>query len=199
MNTTPVLSNRLMAIALTFVAAIHLHGQRTVNHLIFFTSDHADPAPEQIARIDSLLSAISILNIDQAHLIGYADATGNPAYNLELAERRVTAVTDLLIARGVAREAITAEAMGDKDPEGDNQTAEGRAKNRRVLIRFSVWDEEPSLPVTLNRDTCSVDTLIDLGRGATVTLGRCDARTLLECITFTRVYEPDESPNKAWT
>jgi outer membrane protein OmpA-like peptidoglycan-associated protein len=68
-------------------------------------------------------------------LDGYTDSIGTDAYNIKLSEKRATAVMNYLVKEaGVESSKITAVGHGKADPVADNETAEGRAKNRRVEI-----------------------------------------------------------------
>ena len=55
-------------------------------------------------------------------------------YNLKLSQRRASAVRDYLISQGVAAERLTAKGYGEASPVADNNTEEGRFKNRRVEL-----------------------------------------------------------------
>jgi OOP family OmpA-OmpF porin len=66
---------------------------------------------------------------------GYADSTGNEAYNIELSERRAKAVKDFLVSRGIDPERLSTKGFGDSDPVASNDTKEGRSKNRRVELK----------------------------------------------------------------
>ena len=66
------------------------------------------------------------------NISGYTDNVGNAASNLLLSQDRAENVKDYLIKQGVDASRITAEGYGLEDPVADNNTAEGRAKNRRV-------------------------------------------------------------------
>ena len=68
---------------------------------------------------------------------GYTDNTGNDAINDPLSTSRAGAVADYLIARGVARDHLTAKGRGAADPVADNSSPDGQAKNRRVEIVVS--------------------------------------------------------------
>jgi outer membrane protein OmpA-like peptidoglycan-associated protein len=68
-----------------------------------------------------------LLNIN-----GYTDNVGNAASNLILSQDRAENVKAYLIKQGVEESRITSEGYGLEDPIADNNTAEGRAKNRRV-------------------------------------------------------------------
>ncbi len=63
---------------------------------------------------------------------GYTDNVGKPESNLKLSKDRANAVKDYLAKKGVDLSRIAADGYGDKNPIGDNNTAEGRALNRRV-------------------------------------------------------------------
>lgn len=63
---------------------------------------------------------------------GYTDNVGNPRSNMRLSQRRADAVKTWLVNKGIAADRITAKGYGDKNPIGDNKTADGRQKNRRI-------------------------------------------------------------------
>jgi outer membrane protein OmpA-like peptidoglycan-associated protein len=63
---------------------------------------------------------------------GFTDNSGNPAHNLSLSQDRANAVKAQLISMGVSASRLTAKGFGDTKPISDNNTAEGRANNRRV-------------------------------------------------------------------
>ena len=54
--------------------------------------------------------------------------------NVELSKARAQSVAELLVAQGVPASIITTSGLGDAQPEAPNDTAQGRAKNRRVVI-----------------------------------------------------------------
>lgn len=67
-------------------------------------------------------------------VVGYTDNTGSEARNDELSQERAEAVVDYLAAHGVASSRLKAVGRGWNDPIASNQTAAGRAQNRRVEI-----------------------------------------------------------------
>lgn len=69
-------------------------------------------------------------------VVGHADSTGKDDYNLKLSERRANAVADYLGQRGVTPARLSAVGRGESQPIADNNSEEGRAKNRRVEIRL---------------------------------------------------------------
>ena len=63
---------------------------------------------------------------------GFTDNSGNPAHNLTLSEQRAAAVKAQLVLMGVSGSRLTTKGFGDTKPLSDNNTAEGKANNRRV-------------------------------------------------------------------
>jgi outer membrane protein OmpA-like peptidoglycan-associated protein len=72
-----------------------------------------------------------------ATVIGYNDDHENTGPNHDLDRRRAEAVRDYLVSRhGIDPSRITVEGRDAREPIGDNTTAEGRLRNRRVQIRL---------------------------------------------------------------
>lgn len=67
-------------------------------------------------------------------IIGHTDATGSDAINLPLSAKRAESTRDYLIAQKVAAERFTTQGWGSDQPVADNNTAAGRAANRRVEV-----------------------------------------------------------------
>ena len=67
-------------------------------------------------------------------VIGYTDNQGSDAVNLKLSDTRAKAVAAALVSNGVLAAKMTARGAGAANPIADNNTEEGRAKNRRVEI-----------------------------------------------------------------
>jgi len=65
---------------------------------------------------------------------GHTDNTGSKQYNLTLSERRAQSVADYLVTRQVTRSRMFVQGVGFDQPIADNQTAQGRATNRRVEL-----------------------------------------------------------------
>ena len=67
---------------------------------------------------------------------GHTDSTGDAAYNMVLGEERAMAVRDYLAkAHGIALSRLEVISYGEDEPVADNNTRDGRAQNRRVVIR----------------------------------------------------------------
>ncbi len=84
-----------------------------------------------------LAEAIMELNThENAYIMidGHTDITGGNAVNDALSFRRANAVKKYLIDMGANPKRLVAVGHGSRQPISDNNTAEGRAKNRRVIM-----------------------------------------------------------------
>jgi outer membrane protein OmpA-like peptidoglycan-associated protein len=63
---------------------------------------------------------------------GHTDSDGSDTYNLNLSQRRVNAVRDYLVGRGVDSARLTPHGFGETRPIDTNATDAGKARNRRV-------------------------------------------------------------------
>lgn len=66
---------------------------------------------------------------------GHTDSTGNATANQQLSQARAQAVVDALTLAGVRADRLSANGFGSSQPIADNATAQGRAANRRIVIR----------------------------------------------------------------
>ena len=72
--------------------------------------------------------------ITSVTIIGHTDSTGTDATNNPLSMDRANSARDYLVARGVAGQRIATDGRGEREPIADNNSAQGRGKNRRVEI-----------------------------------------------------------------
>lgn len=109
--------------------------QLTLEDLVFEpgTATFAAGAEIGLARVAAWLAAAPAQAI---RIEGHTDATGSPEANLSLSLRRAEAVRDAVIARGVAAARIVVSGEGAADPVASNDDAQGRARNRRVVVRL---------------------------------------------------------------
>jgi len=67
---------------------------------------------------------------------GHTDNIGSDEYNRSLSERRAQAVRDYMVDGGIAPSRISFEGYGESRPVASNDTADGRAQNRRVELKI---------------------------------------------------------------
>jgi outer membrane protein OmpA-like peptidoglycan-associated protein len=102
--------------------------------LIHFDYDSARIRPESFPLLDNYGRALTG-ELSQAELtiVGHTDATGAEEYNRELSLRRASAVQEYLAANfGISQQRLKVQGMGMSSPIADNDTDQGRARNRRV-------------------------------------------------------------------
>ena len=87
--------------------------------------------------LDRLVKALSSQTNFDVEIAGHTDSSGSADYNEGLSDRRAKGVRQYLIDQGVAAERLTARGYGEVVPVASNETASGRAMNRRVEFRVS--------------------------------------------------------------
>ena len=85
--------------------------------------------------LDSIAADLKKYPRLRIELQGHTDSTGADAYNMQLSQKRAESVRAHLIEQGVIPSQLTANGYGETQPVADNTTAEGRATNRRVVMR----------------------------------------------------------------
>jgi outer membrane protein OmpA-like peptidoglycan-associated protein len=92
--------------------------------------------PNNRARVENLARVLSFVSSVRLEINGYTDNIGTSRANQALSEKRARRVRDFLVAKGVAADRMTVYGRGETSFVASNQTAEGRAKNRRIEIVF---------------------------------------------------------------
>jgi OmpA-OmpF porin, OOP family len=99
-----------------------------------FDFNKATLKPEGKVALDAAVQALKAEPNLKANIAGHTDNVGSEAYNLKLSERRANAARDYLVSQGIDAGRITTEGFGKTKPIASNDTAEGRAQNRRVEV-----------------------------------------------------------------
>ncbi|MDP3585259.1 MAG: OmpA family protein [Thiobacillus sp.] len=84
--------------------------------------------------LDRFATTLNQNPVTKVTIIGHTDSTGTDAINNPLSVNRAAATRDYLVARGVSPSRIAIDGRGSREPIADNNTYDGRAKNRRVEI-----------------------------------------------------------------
>lgn len=98
------------------------------------SSELSEASKEEIAKLAEILQKYEDTNVMFA---GYTDSSGSDEYNLKLSEERAKSVAEYSAFTGVAATRMTITGYGEEDPIATNDTAEGRAENRRVEV--AIW------------------------------------------------------------
>jgi outer membrane protein OmpA-like peptidoglycan-associated protein len=105
---------------------------------ILFDTDSAVLKPDAVQRLTKVGDVLAKYSDDRVRVEGYTDSTGSAQHNEDLSARRAGAVKTVLVGRGVREVQITSLGMGETKPVSDNNTAAGRALNRRVELHIDV-------------------------------------------------------------
>ncbi len=101
---------------------------------IMFDVDRAvlkDQYRGELSELSTILNKYEDTNI---LLEGHTDSTGSEEYNLELSKKRAQSVANYLATQNVNPTRFTIMGYGESQPIVSNETAEGRAQNRRVEV-----------------------------------------------------------------
>jgi len=104
---------------------------------VLFVFNQSDLTPTAKSQLDALMSKFEDADVVSIKVVGHTDSVGSDAYNQSLSERRASSVAEYLLSQGVAPNKVTSEGKGKSQPIADNETEEGRAKNRRVDLHIN--------------------------------------------------------------
>ena len=104
---------------------------------ILFPVDSAQLNGQLTADLGVLARSLNKYPASVVTVTGHTDNTGSAAYNQDLSERRAAAVASVLRGNGVAGSRVRVVGAGENQPIATNQTAAGRAQNRRVDITIT--------------------------------------------------------------
>ena len=104
-----------------------------INEKIQFELDKAEILQASHGLLDEIVDVLKKnADIKKVDILGHTDSDGTDAYNQDLSDRRAKAVLQYLVSHGVESKRLTARGLGEAKPIADNETAEGKEKNRRV-------------------------------------------------------------------
>lgn len=101
---------------------------------ISFATNRADIQPSFRPILDRFAEGLRNNPDAEVRIIGHTDSTGNDAINNPLSLERAESTRNYLTSRGVSGARIQVDGRGSHEPIASNDSAEGRARNRRVEI-----------------------------------------------------------------
>jgi peptidoglycan-binding protein ArfA len=84
--------------------------------------------------LTAVANAIKACPDARVTVVGHTDNTGNDAVNAPLSKSRAASVADYLVSQGVSAGSVSSTGEGSSNPVTSNDTADGRAQNRRTEI-----------------------------------------------------------------
>lgn len=101
---------------------------------ISFAVGRSDIQPNFGPVLDQFAQSLRNNPATEVRIVGHTDSSGSDAVNNPLSVDRAASTRSYLAARGVDGRRIAIDGMGERYPIATNDTAEGRARNRRVEI-----------------------------------------------------------------
>jgi len=114
----------------------------TDKYYIFFGFDSYILTRASKAVLDDVIDMLANNPGLEVVVSGHTDDKGAEAYNLTLSERRAKVAQQYLMLSGILDSQTLLQYFGETKPQVSNDTAEGRAKNRRVELRLRISSDE---------------------------------------------------------
>jgi outer membrane protein OmpA-like peptidoglycan-associated protein len=128
---TPIVAAVPVVAPVTAPATLHAVPSR-----VHFALDKSALAPASRRVLDALSDSLSHYIGVRIELEGHTDPRGSVAYNVALSQRRVQAVRDYLLHKGLDAARISTSALGKSKLERQETDIASHARNRRVMFRF---------------------------------------------------------------
>ena len=107
----------------------------TVLRGVNFNFDKATLRPDAISILDDAAAVMQRYPEIKVEIAGHTDSAGTDEYNQDLSDRRAKTVMDYFISKGIDAGRLSARGYGESSPLTGNDSAAGRAQNRRVEMR----------------------------------------------------------------
>jgi len=107
---------------------------------VYFDTGRWRPSAEAERELCATAREADAMNNALLLVVGYTDSVGDQEYNQVLSERRAGRVVNYLQQEcgWAPYRMLTPTGMAEADPQANNETAEGRAQNRRVSVNILV-------------------------------------------------------------
>lgn len=107
-------------------------GERVVLKNIFFDVNKFDLKPESTSELNKLIAFLRNNPTSKIEISGHTDNIGDKKLNQVLSQNRAKAVYDYLVGNNIVATRLAFKGYGDTKPLANNDTAEGKAQNRRT-------------------------------------------------------------------
>jgi outer membrane protein OmpA-like peptidoglycan-associated protein len=107
----------------------------TLSGQVLFVTGKSELLPAAQDQLDQVAKALKDQGEIKPMVVeGYTDSVGTDSSNLTLSKNRAEAVRAYLVSKGIPSDKITSVGKGKANPVASNDTADGRANNRRVEL-----------------------------------------------------------------
>lgn len=111
--------------------------EKVVLRGVNFASGSATLLPAAYDTLRTVAAAMKVNRKFEVEIGGHTDSVGDEKKNQRLSERRAESVKAFLVKEGVDEDRLSTQGYGESQPADSNDTAEGRANNRRVAFRVT--------------------------------------------------------------
>ncbi len=133
LNPTYVIRNALRVAAVEQSVLDATLGSR----IIEFEPNSSVLRPAGKGILDEMATTLLKLRGKKVEVIGHTDSLGSRESNMALSLARAEAVRAYLVGKGLAAPSLSASGSGPDRPVATNDSAQGRARNRRIEFRIS--------------------------------------------------------------
>jgi len=105
---------------------------------VLFDFDDARIKPSERTKLDKLAEVLSKYPENIAVIEGHTDSKGGNSYNQRLSEQRAKSIENYLNATNLSISSLSSVGYGESQPIVPNDTEDGRALNRRVVIKITI-------------------------------------------------------------
>lgn len=175
-----------------------LHAQESLKHEVYFASDKHEISESELTKLKSFLRSLEASFIASIQLTGHTDSDADEEYNIELSDRRVQSVQEVIATFDLSTRPIDSKFYGESKPVDENTHPEGKQNNRRVeIVAIPMRIEVPPPPkqtpdFVLQLPEIEGDTMITFPQGTILTLPKKDYYKNPNCISMTE-YTDGES------
>ncbi len=92
--------------------------------------------PTSFPTLDELVEYLQRKDDERVEIGGHTDNIGTAAKNMKLSQERAQSIVNYLISKGIAMERLVAKGYGATDPVAENNTEDGRQRNRRTEVKI---------------------------------------------------------------
>lgn len=105
---------------------------------IYFNNDSSDIASADRQKLDRIVEQLNQYPDRLAQVVGYADSTGDPGYNLSLSFKRARVVADYFKAQGIGARQLQVEGRGIYPDSLTEDEVRSQAKRSHRLVRVDI-------------------------------------------------------------
>jgi OmpA-OmpF porin, OOP family len=103
---------------------------------VYFDFGKSDVKSESYPELDKIVRLMFDNPGIQIEISAHTDNVGTDDYNLKLSQARAESVLNYIVSNGIPINRLTAKGFGSSKPVADNNTEQGRQKNRRVEFKI---------------------------------------------------------------